>query len=196
MAEIQCFFLEPVAKAIESWRRYRSRRLDNGDQPKCPSSRGYHTARVVGGQINLPLGEREFGRPATESEITTAPWPTACDCGYVFAGDDHYQYNIDRIYKRADTGELMTLRAAPPGAMWYADWMHFKGPDGHALVVKTPAGDWCIDGPSYNNGNRGPGWTRTGTPPMITASPSIGMGKDGRAWAYHAWLRNGVLIDC
>ena len=42
----------------------------------------------------------------------------------------------------------------------------------------------------------GKGWTRTGTPPKVTANPSIGLGKvDGGGWAYHGWLTNGFLIE-
>ena len=74
----------------------------------------------------------------------------------------------------------------------------YHGPDGRCLVLKTPAGDWMIDGPSRNNGITGAGWTRTGDPPNITVRPSIGMG-DGKGkgrWKYHGHLNNGVLEAC
>jgi hypothetical protein len=74
--------------------------------------------------------------------------------------------------------------------MWDAWWMPSpKGPDGRYLVVRLPGNhEWAIDGPSSQH--REPGaWTRTGTPPRITASPSILAGD------YHGWLRDGVLSD-
>ena len=42
-------------------------------------------------------------------------------------------------------------------------------------------------------------WTRTGTPPKVTVTPSIGQGgqgPDGGApWSYHAFARDGFLED-
>ncbi len=75
--------------------------------------------------------------------------------------------------------------------MWDAWWLkgasRFKiRPDGMCLIVRTPGGDWMIDGPS-NNGN---GWERTGEVPNITVSPSIDCQKK-----YHSYLKNGVLGD-
>ena len=83
--------------------------------------------------------------------------------------------------------------------MWYADWMgqNYIGPDGHALVVRTPSGDWAVDGPSSGGGK----WTRTGTVPNITVTPSIVMGphKDAEGKilkpGYHGWLRDGALHE-
>lgn len=85
-----------------------------------------------------------------------------------------------------------TLSEAPVGAMWTADWYDFKGPDGHCLVVRTPGGDWIVDGPSMNNdGSRGNPWQRSGEIPKVTANPSIHIpGK------YHGWLREGFLESC
>lgn len=98
-------------------------------------------------------------------------------------------------YRRTDTGETFALGQAPAGAMYYADWMSSVGPDGHCLIVITPYGPWNVDGgfliPAAGN------WTRTGTPPRVTARPSIGQGqKPDGSWTYHAFLTDGQLVDC
>jgi hypothetical protein len=96
---------------------------------------------------------------------------------------------------------------APPGAMWFADWLlnedgtmrsrpGHRPPDGHVLVVRVPSRlcigrDWNVDGPANNC----PGWTRTGTPPNVTARPSIGKYLADGSFDYHGWLRNGELVD-
>lgn len=115
-----------------------------------------------------------------------------------------WQHFGQEIYRRADTGEETTLLEASPGAMYYADWMLYKGsekpgdlfcgPDGHCLVLLVPGGQWMVDGPASNGPKGKPGWTRSGTPPDVTASPSIGIGE--RCEIYHGWLRNGILSSC
>jgi hypothetical protein len=76
-------------------------------------------------------------------------------------------------------------------AWWYSD--KHKGPDGKCLVVRTPGGDWIVDAKAID----GNGWTRTGTPPKVTANPSIGIGhEEGKPWTYHGWLRDGHLVEC
>lgn len=82
-------------------------------------------------------------------------------------------------YKRADTGDVLTLNAAPAGAMWYAPWWA-KGPDDRGpLCVKVPrnpdgsgVADWNIDGASTTNA-AGAAWKREGEPPDVTVTPSI-----------------------
>ena len=89
-----------------------------------------------------------------------------------------------------DSGEV--VKSAPVGSMWNADWYKDSGlkpgPDGMWLIIKTPGGDWFVDGPS-NNGN---GWTREGAAPNITARPSILTANN----QYHGWLTNGQLTEC
>lgn len=111
----------------------------------------------------------------------------------------------DSLWKAPDGAvyQLGTVSAhgvppAPPGAMWDASWLTglsvcgarpFGGPDGRTFIVRTPGGDWVIDGPSFRDGEPvGLGWTRTGEPPRITVTPSIVLP------GYHAWLRDGSLI--
>jgi hypothetical protein len=99
------------------------------------------------------------------------------------------------VYRGPDGGEY-TFKTMPIGAMFYDDdcthTATCKRPDGRCLVVKVPSLDgrgtlWPIDHPSTGDG---PGWTRTGTPPNVTASPSINYVGE-----YHGWLQNGVLSD-
>lgn len=114
---------------------------------------------------------------------------------------------MESVYRRTDTGELMTLRDAPPGAMWDAWWYSesFKGPDGMCLVVKCPPDgtEWLIDSRASNctmpNDNEHNCWIRHGAPPNITVD------KNGRSCAagagsiqtktWHGFLRNGMLVE-
>ncbi len=189
---VQCFMLTPTEQLQESLRRYVP---STKAKAKCTSPHGYHDASVVIGVTpNTDLGKDLVGDSKDDVSHTDPRWPTACICGYVFVEDDNWQHNRERLHKRGDAGEMVTLRGAPVGAMWYADWWPgSKGPDGRCLVVMTPAGEWMVDGPSRTDGK---GWTRTGIPPNVTASPSIGLGKEGGGWRYHGWLRGGRLVEC
>lgn len=181
---IRCFFLTPVEKSNVILRRYRS-----SDKEKCPGPFGYCTTGVV---IEVIDKVSNYFRIVPDEMKSDPRWPKACEhCGYIFQPEDHWQWGDRQLYERSDTKELIELNGAPVGAMWNADWLagshKIKSrPDGLILCVKTPGGDWVIDGGS-SNGN---GWERTGTPPDITANPSIVCGK------YHGWLRNGWLEEC
>ena len=78
-----------------------------------------------------------------------------------------------------------------PGAMWWDD-------DDLCVLLPGDAGEWNIDlGAKINADRAARGqsdrlaqWSRTGTAPRVTASPSINV--PGR---YHSFLRNGVLED-
>lgn len=185
MASIPCIFLEPSEFAEVSLRRF--------SFETCSGRLGYHNASQVIGAVNYPHsdfdGEGRLDHPRDDER-----WPKKCEhCSYEFSDSDMWQHFTLRLYRRDDHVTLVTtLSAAPVGSMWYADWYPWKGPDGHCLVVKTPAGDWIVDGPSYTDGKEsGPPWSRTGAPPNVTANPSIHFpGK------YHGWLRDGLLIEC
>lgn len=93
------------------------------------------------------------------------------------------------LWRRLDNGDEFPLSFFPAGAMWFATWLDsWLGPDGKCLIVRTPDGEWMVDGPSTQHPNEA-GWTRTGEAPNITAHPSIICGS------YHGWLRNGELVD-
>ncbi len=180
---ITCVFLRPVEYARETLRRYNS--------GACSSTLGFHDASAVIAK-RFYKDNGYLGEPATGVTNDDPRWPTRCPCGYTFQPDDHRQHQLTRLLED-DTGKLqVTLSEAPVGAMWYADWYPWRGPDGHCLVVKTPGGEWVVDGPAYSNGvETGSGWTRTGAVPKITASPSI-LIQD----RYHGWLRDGCLVEC
>lgn len=191
---IQCFLLEPVNRAEEMLRRFVF-----SDRAKAPCPLGsYHNASIT--LRRMPWNENSEGNGADNFDHQDPRWPKACKCGYAFEPTDQWQHSLTRLYARQDDKEAqMTLGDAPAGAMWHADWLReFKRfaeratPDGHILIVRTPVGDWNIDGPSKN----GPGWTRTGTPPNITANPSIAMSDENGKCTFHAWMRNGYLVEC
>ena len=184
---IECFFLEPTSQAEESLRRYGA--VDGTDCPDGP----YHNIDTVIGRV--ALNDDSNGSGDDQHPHDDPRWPKSCSCGYVFKDDDHWQHNIKRLFRRSDNAGLTTLRGAPVGAMWYADWLPWKGPDGRCLVVKTPAGDWVVDGPASNSKSK-VGWQRSGTPPKITARPSIGMGDQNGRWTFHAFLTDGKLVEC
>lgn len=204
----KCFWLNSTEIAEVGLRRYVS-----GDV-KCPGPFGYHTATTVIGNFVLvaapadstpsqwregPDGERLVPR-FTWPEHDDPRWPTACECGYVFSDADKWQESWDTLYRRADTGELVTLRNAPPGAMWDATWYPWKGPDGRSLVVKCPNGhDWVIDGRATNctmpDDTEHRCWVRHGEPPDITVDKqgntcAAGAGSI-QAGDYHGFLRDG-----
>lgn len=158
---VKCFFLEPSGKLSRELRRYHSIAENEAPcplMPPQPNWRGYHNAIT-------PLDVIEDGNPdgTYSSSSQDAPshddprWPTTCGCGYQFTDADEYQLSAHRLYRRTDTGEEMALHDAPVGAMWFADWMlsegsnHYRGPDGHCLVVRCPdKHDWTVDGRANN----------------------------------------------
>lgn len=183
--------IEPIAKWRQALRRFTSRERDI-----CPEPHGYHTAQVPIGHVTMKDALSQPPSLVTDEMKLDPRWPTHCACGYVFQEEDTWQIFQNQIYAE-DNGKEHILREAPPGAMWDATWLPYKGPDGKSLAVQTPAGTWQVDGPSYNRGKKGPGWTRTGTAPNITVKPSIGMtGNRIDRWAFHAFLTNGKLVRC
>lgn len=219
MSRIQCFFLEPTDRSQVSLRRWRDtvRYLRNPDNSYKTEKRGDEEVIVKDPDYKPVCGKGNYCCDASviigdclksdrsifvTDEMKLDPqWPSACECGYAFQPDDHWQWNENQLYKRSDNGGLVILGRAPVGAMWYADWMigcgdnsFYPGPDGHLLCVKTPGGDWCIDQRSNNGARDKAGWVRTGKPPKVTATPSIGMGEGMKD--YHGWLKDGVLESC
>lgn len=109
------------------------------------------------------------------------------------------------LWKRLDTGEILTQEEFPPGAMWFAPWYanYCKAPDGTCLIVRTPGGDWVVDSVASNCTRKDDKihkcWVREGIAPNIT------VGKNGDTCSagagsiliegYHGFLRNGVLDD-
>lgn len=194
IVRVKCFWLEPTDMFDVELRRYVSSAKDTCEAgPIIPFvgamqvTMGYHNASTVIGQVQRDRdhGFRQNGTFAEELK-TDERWPKACRCGRPFVDDDQWQRNEVQLWKRGDNGELVTLSDAPAGAMWNATWyldhpgMTRNNPK-ESIVVKTPAGEWLIDGPASN----GPGWTRRGVPPLLEVTPSIGIGSPQR---FHGWL--------
>ena len=162
--------LELTDRERWSLRRY----VSAGD---CPGRYGYCNAMFTLAEVTPDPPPKDDPR-----------WPTTCVCGYAFQDGDEWQVLRERIFAR-DTGEEYTLPDAPPGAIWDATWFPEKGPDGLSLVMRLPngAGDWHIDGLCRDGTGS---WSRTGTPPVITARPSV------LTPHYHGFLTDGQLVSC
>lgn len=116
----------------------------------------------------------------------------------------------DSLYRRVGTDEVMTIKDAPPGAMFRAPWYTWitSQDAGAPLCVKLPNGwQWCIDEQAANctmkddaRQQRHHCWIRHGQPPDVTVdkqgSPTCAAGAGSIvAEDYHGFLRNGWLED-
>lgn len=155
---VRAFFLEPTDQVELSLRRYRS------DDSKCPTSKhGYCDVDVVVERTSIatlaaagwPMKDGHPVHDGTAIAHDDPRWPQRCSCGREFKTEDHWQCSPDTLYRRSDSGELVTLGAAPAGAMWFAPWFsdhpEYTGPDGQTLVVRTPPShDWIVDSRASN----------------------------------------------
>lgn len=196
----ECFWLEPTDQQEVRLRRYVH--LDSGG---WTCGEGWHQAVSEPVAVEPWLGQGEVREPWDPDDPR---WPAYCDsCEFHFGPDVVKQTFTHRLFERADTGERMRLRDAPPGAMWDAEWMPsaHKQPDGRYLVVKLPNGrDWAIDGHASNCTRPGEDhdcWCRHGEPPDLTidktplpgrSTCAAGAGSIGSE-GYHGFLRDGVL---
>ncbi len=189
---IPCFLVHPTTKYRVNLRRYTR-------ETRCPANNWCHNADAF-------VAVEEHEKSPTNGDLhphDDPAWPKKCDrCDYLFVEGDEWQKNYDLVY-RADDGREFTLTspdqmtndkamAAPPGTMWECPWMG-PGPDGKSYCVRTPGGDWHIDG-AYGTPNPGT-WKRSGTAPNFTVTPSIGIGQKNGTWAYHGFLRDGKLVE-
>lgn len=214
---VRCFVLEPTTR-VEVWlRRYRS----GGDNDKCPGPPSFHNARVHVGNRERPMDAdgHETLTSDLEIELVTDPrWPTLCQaCAMPFDDRDPHQVFTERIYRRTDSGDEMTIAAAPPGAMYDAHWLHAfcVGPDGRSLIIKCPGGElWHVDDVASNCSWKGLPrpknthcWQRTGEVPLITVarhsctnagpngSPCGVGGGSIQTPSWHGYLTNGELYE-
>lgn len=215
---VTCFWLEPTDRMQVGLRRYAPR--EGKPEPGCTREGGkwgYHGALALLGDVPVAWsaekpagcrhwfsdGDDRYGIPQFAFPGPDDPrWPAACECGYEFTDGDAWQDWFDLLYRRADTGDLVTLRDAPDGAMWDARWYWRKGPDGRCLTVKCPGGhDWTIDGRASNctlpDDDEHRCWVRHGEPPRITVDkngPTCAAGAGSiQAGDYHGFLRDGVF---
>ncbi len=156
MSITRTFLLEPTGMGRAHLRRYA-----NSDE-KCGGGKySFHNAdgeRL--GDFKEIAGERGIiegyeGLPKVE-QIDRARFPLKCDgCAREFLDSDPRQVFTESLYRRKDTGEIMGLRAAPPGAIWRATWMEdmkgYTGPDGRTYICRLPGNhDWIIDSIASN----------------------------------------------
>jgi hypothetical protein len=207
MGRIPCFLLEPTERV-----RVKLRRFSRNNTPDCcsayPGKYSYHSA-------STPLCEEPIERNEEGSIINGLKpipahddprWPLTCTCGYAFQESDAWQRFDEQLWRRADTGEEMTIAEAPAGAMWEAPWLdRFHVPQGkHNLMVKTPGGDWAIDSqannctmPDDHKQEKHHCWIRHGEAPTVTVDKSgvtCGAGVGSIATErYHGFLHNGYL---
>lgn len=212
MAEpIRCYLLRDTNCYRKSLRRYRSSWHDGKEVPelKCPATAHYHDASAIivpqYEQVE-PQEQPSSGDDENDVPHTDPRWPVECVCReYRFSEIDVWQINNAPLYQRSDTGELVTLHDALPGAIWNAHWMPdtYKGPDGRCLVCRTPGGDWMLDSRASNCTRPGEPhqcWVRHGEP------PDLHVDKDGDTCAagagsimvgtWHGFLHRGYLVQC
>ena len=152
--------------------------------PACPhSGMTGHDAMVLIGQTPLIQGRIKSDEVWPVSAYKDDPrWPTHCVCGYAFQEADEWQV-FNRRHYDTPSGD------PEPGDIFWTTWGgqskdRQKWEEAPHLYGVCPDGrHWDMDGPSTN----GNGWTRSGEPPLITASPSIDTGT------YHGFLQNGVF---
>lgn len=193
--------IEPVMRGRVWLRCYNSASCSHTKQ-------GYHNAMSQIEDCALQPSDR-YGCVEPVNGFNHSPddprWPTHCACGYEFKLTDR-QYHYRSLYRRTDNGEECTLSDAPVGAMWFAPWMSdvFKGPDGNALYVMTPGGEWLIDGRASNctmpDDWTHRCWCRHGEAPNITVDKNGHTCAAGAgsiiAGSYHGFLQNGYLTCC
>jgi hypothetical protein len=220
LPQIAVFFLTRTDQVQVQLRRYTMA----ADRP-CPGSQWGCDASVV---IAAAAPEADWGvepgydgRGGDLKELVAHDdprWPTACGhCAAAFAPEHRHIVHVDRLYAGTPGGELHTIRRAPVGAMWDAFWHEglpaYTGPDGIALVVRTPGGDWMVDSEASNCTRKGDlthkCWIRHGDPrdPQgLKGGRALHVDKSGDTCAagagsiisgsYHGFLHNGHLVDC
>lgn len=210
MEPIKCFWIEPLGITRTTLRRYHS---SSDETQKCSGKFSYHNAHgpVIGEfkEIRNEKGYIDTYENEPKLENTDPRWPKKCDhCDYEFTDADPFQNFHDSLYRRTDTGEILTLRDAPIGAMWDAWWYGRKGPDGRSLMVKCPGDggshDWHVDGRASNCTLKDDDvhycWVRHGEVPDITVDKggftcAAGAGSILTP-GWHGFLRNGHLVTC
>lgn len=216
------FWLEPTDQVAVGLRRY-ARAGDDHAGWTCAD--GWHEALVFTGHEPAIFRDAGYGRTLNMRPMVSHDdprWPTHCTrrCGYEFTADDEWQVWQELLYRRADTGEVLTIHgrhaedpvdaptSAPPGAMWNAWWLPdtqaWRGPDGMALMVRLPDGhDWHVDREASNCTRKGDHthkcWVRHGDPRQA----NVTVDKNGETCAagagsiasngYHGFLVGGVL---
>lgn len=198
-----CFWLDRHPTAQIGFRRYRA--TVRSGQEDCPVL-GYHHTTSLLFRVDYPENMSQSSRQAEARYDWPAHddprWPSMCPCGYEFTDADPHQRWTEPELRRSDTGELVTLRSAPDGAMWDAFWLGRKGPDGLSVAVRCPGGhEWTIDERARNCTLRDDDvhrcWVRHGKVPWLTVDKNgltCGAGAGSiQTPNYHGFLREGVF---
>lgn len=195
---IKVFFAMPAGEVQRSLRRFSNGPCSGGGEYS------YHDATVPLDRV--PRNDQASGDnwPHDDSR-----WPTACaKCGREFLPGDNWQLFHEALYRRTDTGEVMSWPQLPVGAVRSLSWLEgraeYTGPDGRSLECKTPGGDWIIDSRAKNctmpEDTAHKCWVRHGRPEDGT----LHVDKNGLTCAagagsiatktWHGFLHNGELI--
>lgn len=208
---IPVFWLEPTEDRV----RVELRRYVSTSERSCRSSE-YCDASAVIEWVAPAADWKGVGPHAVPHDDPR--WPSRCEaCGEPLPATSIYQVNARKLF-RAPDGALLTLRDAPAGAMWNAEWFpdSWKLEDGICLVVRLPNGnEWLVDGQASNctmrdDWPRHRCWVRHGDPrdpqgersgvklhvdkkgvTCAAGAGSIGSGK-GPSY-YHGFLHHGEL---
>jgi hypothetical protein len=164
VSDVACFLLTPLDVARRGLRRFTYSNTPN--QPLCNGKPYGHGAIVWLDEIPLVheagggLRLARQGDDDVRAFMLDKRWPTQCErCGWIFVGQVTVEEQVfwQAMYARGDGGPNTTLRDAPGGAMWFADWILadgddcYRGPDGHCLIVKLPNGhEWTVDSRASN----------------------------------------------
>ena len=205
MTPVRTFWLEPSPFVRRELRVFR-KTWNMPDDVQARTCRCDESTPL--GDFDLPVDE-----PTLTREVDPQPGhPQACTaCGRRFDPvNDEYQHFEERLYRRSDTSELVTLRGAPPGASWDATWYHdlphLCGPDGLAVIVRCPDGhDWHLDGRCSNCTKPDDWehrcWVRHGDP----RKAELTVDKNGNTCGagagsiqtpkWHGFLRAGILAE-
>lgn len=171
MSVVACFVLVPTTRAARGLRRYTY--SSDAGIPPCVTGYG-HDATAPIGVVDCHIDADgcqalDDPRDGELHHFANDPrWPTVCArCGWTFdrasGGAIQDQLSWHLLYRRADGRPIgdaglleVTLRDAPAGAMYFADWYQdvaeWIGPDGRALIVVLPPDGhpWHIDGRASN----------------------------------------------
>lgn len=176
---------EPTGRYRRSLRRFR---FSGGSA--CPAA-SYCNASNDIGDVTDPAEAHGDNWPHDDPN-----WPSACEsCGGTFAPDDQWQRNDNQIYRLPDGAEFVFRgsfgRAAPPGSMIRAVWYdQYADQPGESWLIALPdGGEWITTQKATGGGH----WTVTGTPPNITATPSIFHNAPA---GWHGFITNGELVSC
>jgi hypothetical protein len=187
--------------------------VEERDRSNCPNGKPglmYHFCRVV---LPTNLTREQWDQMTWDDAYAQAlALKPKCSCGFELTAENSKcgGRGMDRLYKRADTGEVYEFSQLPVGAMWDADYLHdnprYTGADGISLHVMLPdRHTWCVDSEA-NNCTR-PGdrthkcWVRHGDP----RKGEMHVDKNGNTCAagagsiltdkWHGFLHNNYLHE-